>query len=162
MILVHSGGSLTVNGSNIAFKSCDSLTLIVGAATDYVMDSKRKFRGEGPDSKVRPKTKSASLESYEKLRQEHINDYHSLFNRVSIDLGMSSTQQTSMTTNKRKVQAVDHFDPDLEEIIFQYGRYLIISSSRGSLPANLQVKLILNIYYQICFLLNFINTFLLH
>ena len=139
VIVLHSGGTLKVNGSKIEFIDCNSLTLIAGAGTDYVMDSEKKFRGEGPENKVRPKTTSASLLTYEKLREEHIKDFHSLFNRVNIDLGQSSAQQKSKTTDKRKVDAVEHFDPDLEELLFQYGRYLLISSSRSSLPANLQV-----------------------
>jgi alpha-L-fucosidase 2 len=103
------------------------------------MDSQKKFKGEGPDSKVRPKTKSASNMSYEDLKAAHIKDFHSLFNRVNIDLGQSSSQQKSKSTDKRKLDAVNHFDPDLEELLFQFGRYLLISSSRSSLPANLQV-----------------------
>jgi len=145
VLVLHSGGSLQQKGSTLEFKDCDSLTLMLGAGTNYAMDSTKKYRGEGPDTKVKPKTKSASTVTYEKLREDHINDFHSLFNRVDLDLGQSSANQKSMTTNKRKVQAVDHFDPDFEELFFQFGRYLMISSSRGYLPANLQVHFIIHL-----------------
>jgi alpha-L-fucosidase 2 len=144
--VLNSGGSLSVNGTTIAFKDCDSLTLIVGAGTDYVMDSKRKFRGDAPDGKVSPKTRTASAIAYEKLRDDHIKDFHSLFNRVDIDLGQSSDQQNSLPTDKRKVQATDKFDPDLEELLFQLGRYFMISASRGFLPANLQVSVTIELF----------------
>ena len=103
------------------------------------MDSSKKFKGSPPDTKVSPKTKTASSETYDKLRQDHINDYHSLFNRVELDLGTSSAQQKNQVTNVRKNNGKNQFDPDLEEMLFQFGRYLLISASRGSLPANLQV-----------------------
>jgi alpha-L-fucosidase 2 len=124
-IVQNSGGTVHSNGSTIEFKDCDSITLIIGAATDYVMDSTKHFRGESPD---------------ENLKTEHMKDFHSLFNRVVIDLGNSSVEQESHPTDVRKVSAVSNFDPDLEELFFQLGRYLMISSSRpGGLPANLQV-----------------------
>ena len=80
----------------------------------------------------------ASKKSVQDLKAAHIRDHRSLFNRVDFDLGQSSDQQKALPTNKRKVSAYDHFDPDFEEMFFQYGRYLLISSSRGYLPANLQ------------------------
>ncbi|CAG2181756.1 unnamed protein product, partial [Oppiella nova] len=68
------------------------------------------------------------------------SDFHGLFNRVDVDFGQSSAQQTALPTIKRKNAAADQFDPDFEEMFYQFGRYLMISSSRGSLPANLQAN----------------------
>jgi len=139
-IVQNSGGTLYVNGSIIEFKGCDSITVLIGAATDYLMDNKKHFRGESPDLKVKSRTKTASAITYDSLRTDHMKDFHSLFNRVDIDLGNSTAEQKSRPTDVRKVGAVSTFDPDLEETLFQLGRYLMISSSRpGSLPANLQV-----------------------
>ncbi len=136
-IVQNSGGTLNANGSSIEFKGCDSITVIIGVATDYIMDSKKHFRSESPD--LKSQTKTASSETYNKLKEDHIKDFHSLFNRVDIELGNSSVTQKSEPTDVRKVKAVSTFDPDLEELLFQLGRYLMISSSRpGSLPANLQ------------------------
>jgi alpha-L-fucosidase 2 len=112
------------------------------------MDSKKNFRGESPDLKVKSQTKTASSETYNKLREDHIKDFHSLFNRVDIELGNSSAAQKSEPTDIRKVKAVSTFDPDLEELLFQLGRYLMISSSRpGSLPTNLQAFILLLIIH---------------
>ncbi|CAG2173225.1 unnamed protein product, partial [Oppiella nova] len=135
----HTGGSLKVNGTVIEFNGCDALTLIVSAGTDYVFDDSKKFKsGEDPAVHVNDWVTKASIKSYESLRTEHLSDFHSLFNRVDVDLGQSSAQQTALSTDKRKVEAVATFDPDFEEMFFQFGRYLMISSSRTSLPANLQ------------------------
>ncbi|CAG2166431.1 unnamed protein product, partial [Oppiella nova] len=135
----HTGGTLKVNGTVIEFNGCDALTLIVSAGTDYVFDDQKKFKsGEDPAVHVNDWVAKASVKSYETLRTEHLSDFHSLFNRVDVDLGQSSAQQTALSTAKRKVEAVATFDPDFEEMFFQFGRYLMISSSRTSLPANLQ------------------------
>ncbi|CAG2173282.1 unnamed protein product, partial [Oppiella nova] len=139
-VLVHNtGGSLKVNGAVIEFNGCDSLTLIVSAGTDYVFDDSKKFKsGEDPAIHVKDSIAKASVKSYDSLRGEHISDFHSLFNRVDLDLGQSSGQQQGLPTVRRKVAAVTQFDPDFEEMFFQFGRYLMIASSRSSLPANLQ------------------------
>ncbi|CAG2167420.1 unnamed protein product [Oppiella nova] len=139
MLVQNTGGSLKVNGSVIEFNGCDALTLIVSAGTDYVFDDKKKFKsGEDPAISVNAWVAKAADKSYDTLRSEHVADFHSLFNRVDVDLGESSAQQTALPTVKRKVEAVATFDPDFEEMFFQFGRYLMISSSRTSLPANLQ------------------------
>ena len=66
-------------------------------------------------------------------------DYQSLFNRVTLDLGDSTAKQRAAPTNLRKVDASQSTDPELEALMFQLGRYLMISCSRpGGLPANLQ------------------------
>jgi alpha-L-fucosidase 2 len=147
-IVQSSGGSLHANGSSIEFKGCDSITVIIGAATNYIMDSKKNFRSVSSDLKVKSQTKTASSETYNKLREDHIKDFHSLFNRVDIELGNSSAAQKSEPTGVRKVKAVSTFDPDLEELLFQLGRYLLISSSRpGGLPANLQALNFFRLFY---------------
>ncbi|CAG2172714.1 unnamed protein product [Oppiella nova] len=139
VLVQHTGGSLKLNGAFIEFNGCDALTLIVSAGTDYVFDDQKKFKsGEDPAISVNAWIKKAADKSYESQRTEHLSDFHSLFNRVDVDLGQSSAQQMALPTDKRKVEAVATFDPDFEEMFFQFGRYLMISSSRTSLPANLQ------------------------
>src|SRR5206468_5407128 len=70
---------------------------------------------------------------------EHVGDFQALFNRVSLDVGPSSAAQRAMPTEERKAAATRAVDPELEQLLFQYGRYLLISCSRpGGLPANLQ------------------------
>jgi alpha-L-fucosidase 2 len=135
----NDGGTLQTNGATLAFTNCDSLTLIVAAGTDYAPDYTNHYRGEDPRTRVIKQARRAMAKSYESLKSAHENDFHSLFNRVTLNLGKSSAGQLALPTDERKVKAAATVDPQLEELLFQYGRYLLIACSRpGGLPANLQ------------------------
>jgi alpha-L-fucosidase 2 len=139
LVAVHAGGSLQANGSALAFTNCDSLTLVIAAGTDYAMDYAKKYRGEDPHARVTKLVKKASAKKYDALKARHEKDFHSLFDRVSLNVGKSSAAQTALPTDQRKIKAAGVADPQLEALLFQYGRYLLISCSRpGGLPANLQ------------------------
>jgi alpha-L-fucosidase 2 len=80
---------------------------------------------------------NAMLKPYEQLRADHIRAHQRLFNRVSLDLGHSG--QESLPTDERLAAVrAGKSDPSLEALYFQFGRYLMISSSHGHMPANLQ------------------------
>lgn len=133
------GGTIETNAGSLVFKQCSGLTILVAAGTDYVMDYARHFHGDDPHAFVTARLEAAAHKTNAALKSEHLQDYQSLFNRVSLDTGRSSVSQRMMPTDLRKRAAVDTFDPELEQILFQYGRYLLISCSRaGGLPANLQ------------------------
>ena len=137
--VINDGGTLHTNGQRLAFTDCDSLTLVFAAGTDYAMDFAKNYRGEDPHARVTKLARTAEAKSYDTLKAAHEKDFHSLFDRVALDLGRSSAGQTGLPTDQRKVQAAATVDPQLEELLFQYGRYLLISCSRpGGLPANLQ------------------------
>ncbi len=147
VLVLHEGGSVKLipgiaaqaSATQIEFADCDSLTLLVAAGTDYVMDYARHYHGADPHARVTEQIDAAARKSFARLRAEHIKDYQALFNRVSADFGKSSVAQTVLPTDKRKLEAFKTVDPGLEALLFQYGRYLLISSSRpGGLPANLQ------------------------
>jgi alpha-L-fucosidase 2 len=139
LIAVNEGGTLQTNGSVLEFKNCNSLTLVVAAGTDYAMDYTKNYRGEDPHARVTKQVEQAAAKKYDALKAGHEKDFHSLFDRVSLDLGKSSAEQIALPTDERKVKAAETVDPGLEELLFQYGRYLLISCSRpGGLPANLQ------------------------
>jgi alpha-L-fucosidase 2 len=139
LLAIHAGGSLQANGSTLAFTNCDSLTLFIAAGTDYAMDYAKKYRGPDPHARVTKQVESASAKNYDALKVAHEKDFHSLFDRVSLNVGKSSAEQIALSTDQRKIKAVGTVDPQLEELLFQYGRYLLISCSRpGGLPANLQ------------------------
>jgi alpha-L-fucosidase 2 len=139
VLLQNEGGSQHVNGNEIDFAHCDALTVIISAATDYAMDFATHYRGDPPHAKVSRYVQAAAQESYDALKAEHVQDYRALFGRCTIDLGTSSESQRALPTDKRKELASKIFDPEMEQLIFQYGRYLMISCSRpGGLPANLQ------------------------
>jgi alpha-L-fucosidase 2 len=137
--VLHEGGQLYSVNRKLECRRCDSVTVLVGAGTDYAMDFTTHYRGPNPHSRIATQIQSASAKSYEALRAEHIADYKALFDRVSLDLGPSSEEQRRLSTNVRKAKANVTADPELEALLFQFGRYLLISSSRpGGLPANLQ------------------------
>jgi alpha-L-fucosidase 2 len=139
LMAVNGGGSLQVNGSSLVFTNCDSLTLVIAAGTDYAMNHAKNYRGENPRARVSREVEKAAAKNYDDLKAAHEKDFHSLFNRVALDTGKSSAEQIALPTNERKVAAAKTVDPQLEELLFQYGRYLLISCSRpGGLPANLQ------------------------
>ena len=140
LAVLHTGGSVTIAGSQVEFHGCDSLTLLLGTGTDYVMDHARSYKsGELPLPRVASQVAAASAKPYKTLKAAHFQDYTSLFGRVHLDLGKSSAEARAMPTNQRRVVAAAGGDPELEQLLFQYGRYLLISCSRpGALPANLQ------------------------
>ena len=104
------------------------------------MDYTNQYRGEDPHARVTKLSFGQRRQSnYEHAGAAHEKDFHALFDRVALNLGRSSAEQIALPTDKRKVQAATKVDPQLEELLFQYGRYLMISCSRpGGLPANLQ------------------------
>jgi alpha-L-fucosidase 2 len=139
LIAVADGGSLQTNGATLEFSNCNGLTLVVAAGTDYVMDYARNFRGADPHARVTKLVEEAAARKYDDLKARHVQDYQALFDRVSLDLGKSLPAQAALPTDCRKLSAAETVDPELEELLFQYGRYLLISCSRpGGLPANLQ------------------------
>ena len=139
LIALPDGGRLQTNGATLEFTNCNGLTLIVAAGTDYAMDYAAKYRGEDPHRRVTKQVEKAAANKYDDLKAIHEKDFHPWFDRVALDLGKSSAEQLEMPTDARKTLAVGITDPGLEELLFQYGRYLLISCSRpGSLPANLQ------------------------
>ena len=138
-LVVPEGGTAQVDGPAIALKQCDAFTVIIGARTDYVMDAAKGFHGAEPHAGLARELAAAGRLSYARLKTEHIKDYRALFDRVSLQVGVSSASQTQLPTDQRKVEAAKVVDPGLESLLFQYGRYLLISCSRpGGLPANLQ------------------------
>ena len=134
-------GTTSVEGGKIVFKNANSVTLLLAAGTDFIQDRNRGWKGELPHRKVSERLAAASALNWKDLLAEHLRDYTNLFDRVKIDLGQSSS--SALPTDLRLIQAQKPSspDPELEALLFQYGRYLLISSSRpGGLPANLQGK----------------------
>jgi alpha-L-fucosidase 2 len=134
------GGSVAVSGTRLEFTGCDSLTLFLAAGTSYVPDASRRWMGDNPHDAVTAQISMAASQAYATLRARHVGDYRALFDRVSIDLGRTRPERRALPTDQRLIaNAKDDADPDLVALYFQFGRYLLISSSRpGSLPANLQ------------------------
>ena len=143
VLVVNQGGSVAAvsdtNSTRLEFKGCNSLTLLIAAGTDYVFDYTKHYHGEDPHARVTKKIEAAAEKTFDDLKSVHLADFQALFNRVSADFGTSSAAQASLPTDQRKLEAFKTVDPGLEALLFQYGRYLLISCSRpGGLPANLQ------------------------
>lgn len=135
----NDGGTLRVEGNQLVFKGCNSITLLIAAGTNYIFNYNKEYKGEAPETRINAQLAAAENKSYGLIRSAHVKDFQSIFNRVSIDLGKSSPSQLSKPTNLRKTDAAITTDPELEALMFQYGRYLLISSSRpGGIAANLQ------------------------
>jgi len=111
-------------------ESDEVMTLLIGAATDY--------HGEDPLEAALSHVKAASQVEYPHLKISHTAEHRSLFDRVSLELG--SNEQAEKPTDVRLAEFRDGVaDPDLFALYFQFGRYLLMGSSRpGTLPANLQ------------------------
>lgn len=137
--VLNEGGTLAIDNNRISFSNCDALTLVLGAGTSYINDPTKKFQGEHPLPRVSAQVTATAARSWTELLAEHQNDFHALFDRVKVDLGQASPVRRALTTDKRiETYTTEGNDPELEAQFFQFGRYLLISSSRDSLPANLQ------------------------
>jgi alpha-L-fucosidase 2 len=127
--------------SSLAFERCDSVTLILGAGTNFLQDHTREWLGTHPHAAVTRRVDAAARRSVKELQARHVRDYQSLFRRFSIDVGTTAPDLLAKTTLARLEDYTNNqtTDPDLEALFCQFGRYLLISCSRpGSLPANLQ------------------------
>ena len=128
------GGSVQVSNEGASITAADSVVLILTAATSYV---NYNDISADPAERCQKVLDAVQQTSYEKLKQRHVNDYQELFGRVQIDLGR--TAAADMNTDERVKQFKGGNDPHLAALYFQFGRYLLIASSRpGSQPANLQ------------------------
>lgn len=136
----NKGGKVWVQGTKLIFENCNSLVLILNARTNYKPDYKSNWRGSDPMLLIEKELLAAEAKGIRKLREVHIKDLSALLSRVNINIGSSDAATAVLPTNERlKKYAAGGVDPDLEETMFQYGRYLLASSSRpGGLPANLQ------------------------
>jgi alpha-L-fucosidase 2 len=137
--VLNQGGDLAViDGKKIQVNAADSVVILLNAGTDYAQ-SYPKYRGAHPHKRLHAQINKAAKKSFEQLQTAHRADYQSLFNRVALDIGQQSLSLTTpqLLAGYKKGNAV--LDRTLEATYFQFGRYLLISSSRpGSLPANLQ------------------------
>jgi len=123
----------------ISVKNADSLVILVAMNTDYVMNEKKNWEGADPVKTSAGTIAAAAKLPADAMRKKHVAAHAKLFNRCKIDLGETDKKTAALPTAQRiKNYATDKDDPDLEETLFQFGRYALMSSSKNSLPANLQ------------------------
>ncbi len=138
--LLHTGGRVTAEKDFLVFAGCESLTLLLAARTDYAPNYEANWRGEPPAPVAAQDIAAAEAKPFAALRQAHLDDLATLLARVRVVWGRSDAATLALPTDQRlAAYAQGAGDPDLEQTMFQYGRYLLASCSRpGGLPANLQ------------------------
>lgn len=130
-VVLPKGGDLITTDSLLSVRSASEAIILVSLGTDY-------FDTDGIGQRLEKHLSQAESKDFPTLRREHTQAYRSLFDRVSLDLGKS--ERDDLPINKRLAAfAQDKDDPGLAALYFQFGRYLLISSTRpGLLPPNLQ------------------------
>ena len=136
--VINRGGKIVVRDNTVEVSEANEAILLIAAATDYQGFAGRQTKD--PDAATLKDLNRAARKSFVALRQAHVADYEKFFNRASLKLGPDNPEVTGKPTPER-IQALKNGAPDpaLAALYFNFGRYLLISSSRpGGLPANLQ------------------------
>ena len=131
------GGTLSATNGQLLIQHADEVLLFVTAATDYERFAHLSRRD--PAAAAGMDLQSAAAQSYAHLRKIHVRDYQRYFNRVKLNLPTSPGEVGQKPTPDRLAARNLSADPSLAVLYFNFGRYLLISSSRpGGMPANLQ------------------------
>ncbi|MGM0666539.1 MAG: glycoside hydrolase family 95 protein, partial [Bacteroidota bacterium] len=131
---VNEGGEMMVEGTQLIVENADAVTIYIVAATNFV--NYRDVSAD-QDKRVEDYLEKISGESYDDIRSAAVSDYRSLFDRVELDLPY--TENSYLPTDERMKAFEDNPDPALAALAYNFGRYILISSSRpGTQPANLQ------------------------
>ncbi|HEX5218334.1 MAG TPA: glycoside hydrolase family 95 protein [Verrucomicrobiae bacterium] len=131
------GGKVTADENGLRIENANEVLLLLAAATDYRMQLPDWRHGD-PEKKTAEQLAAAAKKSFKKLRAAHVADYQKLFNRTSLDLGASENAKLPTDERLKALQSGAN-DPSLISLYFQFGRYLMISSSRpGDMPMHLQ------------------------
>jgi hypothetical protein len=134
LLVQNEGGKVESENGMINVKGATSVTLKLVAATNFV---NYKDIGADPKARCEDYLSHVSALEFEKAKKNHVTDYQKLYKRTTIDLGKSDLSERP--TNQRLSSYFKDKDPNLVALLYQYGRYLLISSSRpGTQPANLQ------------------------
>jgi len=134
------GGTVAWDGQILEVAGADEAVLLISAETSFNgFDKSPSREGRDPVSAAVRRLAFAQLRSYADLLSRHEEDYRRLFGRVKIDLGHEPAAESLPTDERIRRFAAGQADPGLAALLFQYGRYLLIASSRpGGQPANLQ------------------------
>ncbi|OON27952.1 cellulose-binding protein, partial [Micromonospora sp. Rc5] len=131
---IATGGTVSSSGGSLRVSGATSVTVLVSIGSSYV--NYRTVNGDYQGI-ARTRLNAAKGVAIDQLRSRHVADYQALFNRVTINLGR--TAAADQPTDVRIAQHASTNDPQFAALLFQFGRYLLISSSRpGTQPANLQ------------------------
>jgi len=137
--IINQGGRRTDTGEGaVSVTGADSALVILAAGTNYAPHYPA-YRGAAPHETVTARVSTAAAMGFDRLLRDHLKDYGALFDRVSFEIWQAMPNVPTDVLLGRYGRRSAAADRALEALFFQYGRYLLISSSRpGSLPANLQ------------------------
>ncbi len=132
--IIAQGGATSRNGTSVTVTGADQIEIRLSAASNV---TSWKELGSDPGKRSRMALEQSRQVSWKNLLEAHQNDHRQRYRRVGIDLGRTASAE--LPTDQRIEQFGDGKDPHLVALLFQYGRYLLIASSReGGQPANLQ------------------------
>jgi len=133
------GGSVRAAEGKLRIDRADEVLLLLSADTSFHgFDKSPSREGVDPSVQSRRDVEAASARPFDRLLAEHVRDHRALFGRVSVRLGTAG-EQSRLPTDERIARFANDRDPALAALFLQYGRYLLIASSRpGTQPANLQ------------------------
>ncbi|MCL5736363.1 MAG: glycoside hydrolase family 95 protein [Actinobacteria bacterium] len=148
------GGKVIGSGDSLRVKGADEALILIAAGTYYLPDYAKHYKGEEPHARVTKVLEKAAQRPFEEMRRDHIREYQRLFRRVKFELGapvsMAAPAKSSgaadlagmgLPTDERLQRFTEGAeDPGLLTLFYQFGRYLMISSSRpdNPLPINAQ------------------------
>ncbi|MBE7173718.1 MAG: glycoside hydrolase family 95 protein [Williamsia sp.] len=139
---LNKGGSMQTDTSGISIRGADEVLILLSAATSFNgFDKCPVSQGKDENALAASYLQKAAAKSFDQLQAAHLADYHQYFNRLSITLqNKKKSDGPDLPTDERlKAYTAGGADPALEAMYLQYGRYLLISSSRpGGTAANLQ------------------------
>ena len=129
--IINKGGKRADGKDYIGLEGADEALIFVAMASSYF--------GDAPVEKVEKQLDAVSGKSWKNLRDSHMEAFGKLFGRVTLDLGHDPEREAMPMNRRLEAYAADGKDPSLPALYYQFGRYLLISSTReGSLPPNLQ------------------------
>ena len=130
-VLLRRGGTMKAENGTIEVSGADEALIIIGMKTDYFGDDYRTI--------LRRQLDNAAAKSWKALYTDHAKAYGELFGRVDLDFGHDASRESLPINERLKAFESDWCDPSLVSLYYQFGRYLLISSTRpGCLPPNLQ------------------------
>ena len=130
-------GSLSSDGSLIRVAKADEAIILMTMATEYRPEPPT-YQGADPEKITSEHIERAVKQTYDQLKTTHVQDYRNLFDRVKLSLDSDSSDASFPSNVRRERLKQGHYDPALINLLFNYGRYLIISASRpGAPPSNL-------------------------
>ena len=136
----NTGGKVSAAGDGLQVNGADEVILYLTEATSYNgFDKSPGLNGKNPAIEANANLSKASAQTFAQLKAAHVADYQRLFKRVKFDLGTNPAMAKMPTDERLKNFKADNPDKQLQTLYYQFGRYLLISSSRpGTPPANLQ------------------------